>query len=213
MPKSGQAKLDWSSIPIEDIIDREFGRNPELRDGMSAYASMYAEWRTSGDGGQFLNRLLDYAAAKYREAGQPRAQLCTFSDGSANFLYDHNVDRVALVWGISVAVAPNTRDNAYHAGFPAAGPDTDKGHAWSHAQGGREGGPNYFRQARRLNQARSANGKLWRAIESHLAANAGLSAFIRLIYANGSDSDRPNEVEYGILSGNGQFRAVIFPNS
>jgi hypothetical protein len=213
MPKSAKAKLDWSSVPIEKIIDREFGRNPELRDGMSAYASMYAEWCANGDGEQFLESLLDYAGAKYREAGQSAAQLFTFSDGSTNFLFDCNLDRVVLVWGVSVTVAPNTRDNAYHAGYPTAGANYDKGHAWSHAQGGREGGPNYFRQARRLNQARSANGKLWRAIESHLAANAGLSAFIRLIYATSNSGDRPDEVEYGILSGSGQFRAVIFPNS
>jgi hypothetical protein len=213
MPKGGKDKLDWSGVPIEAIIDREFGRNSELKSGMSAYADMLAEWERSGNSQHFLERVLDHAGASYREAGQSRAELYTFSDGAANFLFDMVRERVVLVWGASRTVAPNTRDNAYHAGFPSAGKDTDKGHAWSHAQGGREGGPNYFRQARRLNQARSNNGKLWRAIETHLASNAGLSAFIRLIYAKGSDGDRPDEVEYGILSGNGQFRAVIFPNN
>jgi hypothetical protein len=200
-------------VPIETIIDREFGLNPEIKNGASAYADMYAEWVKTGDGQRFLERLLDHAGAAYRAAGQPKAQLFTFSDGAANFLFDMVRERVVFVWGVSQTVAPNTRDNAYHAGFPAAGKNLDKGHAWSHAQGGREGGPNYFRQARRLNQARSSNGKLWRKIESHLAANAGLSAFIRLIYAARNDGDRPDEVEYGILSGSGQFRAVVFPNS
>lgn len=204
---------DWSGISIEALIDREFGLNPELKNGFSAYADMYAEFQGSGDGLRFLQRLLDYAGAQYRAAGQAQAQLSTFSDGSANFLFDHVRDRVVFVWGVSQTVAANTRDNAYHSGYPTAGDGLDKGHAWSHAQGGREGGPNYFRQARRLNQARSANGKLWRKIESHLAANAGLSAFIRLIYATRDDGDKPEEVEYGILSGSGQFRAVIFPNS
>lgn len=213
MARRRKDKLDWSGIPIEAIIDREFGRNPELKSGMSAYADMLAEWEESGDGERFLERLLDHAGAGYRKAGNSRAELYTFSDGAANFLFDMVRERVVLVWGVSKTVAPNTRDNAYHAGYPTAGKNLDKGHAWSHAQGGREGGPNYFRQARRLNQARSSNGKLWRAIESHLAANAGLSAFIRLIYAKGNVGDRPDEVEYGILSGSGQFRSVIFPNS
>lgn len=208
----GKNKDIWSGVPIETIIDRELGRNPELKNGMSAYASMFAAWQSDGDGGRLLHALLDHASAAYRAAGQPDAELFTFGDGAADFLFDMVRERVVLVWGVSRSVAPNSRDNSYHAGYPAAGKDLDKGHAWSHAQGGREGGPNYFRQARRLNQARSHNGKLWRAIESYLAANAGLSAFIRLIYARGNGGDRPDDVEYGILSATGQFRVVVFPN-
>ncbi len=213
MATKAGSKPDWSGVSIEAIIDREFGRNPELKDGFSAYASMLADWDASGDGVAFLESLLDYAGASYRKAGQKGAALYTFSDGAANFLFDMVRERVVFVWGVSQTVAPNSRDDNYHKGYPTAGKGLDKGHAWSHAQGGLEGGPNYFRQARRLNQARSANGKLWRAIEAYLAANAGLSAFIRLIYVAGNDGDRPDEVEYGIVSATGQFRAVIFPNS
>lgn len=202
----------WSGVPIEAIIDRELGCNVELKSGVSAYASMFAVWKQDKDGGRFLGALLDHAAAAYRSAGQPRAELYTFGDGAVDFLFDMVRERAVLVWGVSRSAAPNSRDQAYHAGYPAAGKDLDKGHAWSHAQGGREGGPNYFRQARRLNQARSRNGKLWRAIERHLAMHAGLSAFIRLLYAAGNDGDKPDEVEYGILSATGQFRVVIFPN-
>ena len=205
--------LDWSGVPIEAIIDRELGRNPEIRSGMSAYSGMLQQFQASGDGAGLLNAILDHAAAHYRASGVNDARLVTFNDGSANFLFDTLRERTVLVWGLSRTVAPGTRDNAYHAGFPRAGDNLDKGHAWSHAQGGREGGPNYFRQARRLNQARSDNGHLWRAIETYLAANAGLSAFIRLIYAPANASDRPNEVEYGILPASGQFRAVVFPNA
>jgi hypothetical protein len=43
-------------------------------------------------------------------------------------------------------VPPNSRDQNYHRGFPGR-TGFDKGHAMSHAQGGREGGPNYFRPA------------------------------------------------------------------
>ncbi len=207
-----QAPQGWSGVPIEAIIDRELGSNPEIRSGLSAYAAAMDAFRASGDGTAFITAVLDHAATQHRGQGHQSARFVTFSDGSANFLFDMTEDRAVVVWGVSQATAAGTRDNAYHAGYPRAGDGLDKGHAWSHAQGGREGGPNYFRQAARLNRAISTNGKLWRAIETYLAANAGLSAFIRLIYGPGNLSDQPNEVEYGIVSATGQFRAVVFPN-
>jgi hypothetical protein len=212
MARQAAAPRDWSGVPIDAIIDRELGQNPELRSGYAAYADMLQDFQSTGDAERLLNGVLDHAARQYRKNGVPNAELVTFNDGGADFLYDRSCERTVLVWGVSRAVAPGSRDNAYHAGYPRAGDGLDKGHAWSHAQGGREGGPNYFRQARRLNQARSDNGRLWRSIETHLAVNAGLSAFIRLIYAGGNDSDNPDEVEYGIMPANGQLRAVIFPN-
>ena len=212
MAKHSSTSDAWSD-DITATIDRELGRNPELRSGNAAYAAMLKEFQKTGDDEGLLNGILDNAARQYRKAGVPDAEFTIFNDGAANFLFDLTHERAVLVWGVSQAVAPNTRDNAYHAGYPRAGEALDKGHAWSHAQGGREGGPNYFRQARRLNQARSDNGRLWRAIESHLAANEGLSAFVRLIYGKANQTDRPEEVEYGIMAASGQFRAVIFPNS
>jgi len=202
-----------SNTPLETIVDQELGRNPELRSGMAAYAAMLKEYGITGDSGRLLTGILDNAARQYRKNGVPDAQLVTFNDGAADFLFDLTLERAVVVWGVSRKIAPNTRDTSYHAGYPRAGDGLDKGHAWSHAQGGREGGPNYFRQVRRLNQARSDNGRLWRAIEVHLAANAGLRAFIRLIYNKGNRTDRPDEVEYGVISASGQFRAVIFPNT
>lgn len=203
----------WSGASIERIIDRELGRNAELRSGASAYAGMLDHFRRTGNGQQLLQSILNLASRQYRKNGADDAELVTFNDGGADFLYDISRSRVVLVSGVSRSVAANSRDDAYHAGYPTAGANFDKGHAWSHAQGGREGGPNYFRQARRLNQARSANGKLWRAIERHLATNAGLSAFIRLIYGATNGGDKPDEVEYGILPAGGLFRSVIFPNT
>ena len=82
----------------------------------------------------------------------------------------------------------------------------------SHAQGGREGGPNYFLQAPRVNQRLSPLGMLWRDIESYLAANPGRFCFVRLAYLRGIPTDVPAEAEYGIMA-EGQFRTVIFPNS
>lgn len=214
MPGKPGGSPAWSGgLSADQLIDRELGRNPELRSGVSAYSELLRTYQKSRDKQQLSLGILDQAAREYRKGGVPQAELVTFNDGAVDFLFDLTCERTVLVWGVSQTVAVNSRDDAYHAGFPRAGKGLDKGHAWSHAQGGREGGPNYFRQARRLNQARSNNGKLWRAIETHLAANSGLSAFIRLIYAAGNASDRPNEVEYGILPASGQFRAVIFPNS
>lgn len=211
MPTSTSTR-DWSGVPIVSLIDREFGHNPELRSGAAAYAALLQDFRRSGKVGPLLDGVLDHAARQYRKSAGVRPKLLVFDDEAANFLFDEAAARTVLVWGVSRSVATNSRDRAYHAGYPRAGEGLDKGHAWSHAQGGREGGPNYFRQARRLNQARSNNGKLWRAIETYLASNAGLHAFIRLLYAKGNGSDRPDEVEYGILPASGQFRAVIFPN-
>jgi hypothetical protein len=82
----------------------------------------------------------------------------------------------------------------------------------SHAQGGREGGPNYFPQAPRVNRRLSSLGALWRDIESYLAANPGLFCFVRLAYPRGTSTDVPAEVEYGIMA-EGQLRTAIFPNS
>jgi hypothetical protein len=204
---------EWSGMPIEKIIDRELGRNPQIRCGVAAYAAMLKELKETGDRRNLFEKILEYAAYEYRRRGVPDANLVTFNDGSADFLFDLTRERVVLVSGVSRPAPPNSRDNAYHAGFPSAGKDFDRGHAWSHAQGGREGGPNYFKQARRLNQARSENGRLWRSIETHLAANSGLNAFIRLIYSKTNPTaDKPDEVEYGIMSESGQFHAVIFPN-
>jgi hypothetical protein len=213
MARQSAASHEWSTAPIEAIIDRELGSNPELQSGLAAYATILKEYRSTGNGSRLLKGILDNAARQYRKSGVPDAQLVTFNDGAADFLFDLTLERTVVVWGVSRTVAANTRDNAYHGGYPRAGDGLDKGHAWSHAQGGREGGPNYFRQVRRLNQARSENGRLWRAIEAHLAANAGLGAFIRLIYGKGNRTDRPDEVEYGVMPATGQFRAVIFPNT
>ena len=51
-----------------------------------------------------------------------------------------------------------------------------------------------------------------RDIETYLAANTGLMAFVRLLYARGNTTERPNEVEYSLMNGKSQFRSVIFPN-
>jgi len=197
---------------IDATIDAALGTNPALRSGTAAYVALLQDFQTSRDERRLIAGIVEYAAQQYRQ-NTPNAQLVTFNDGAADMLFDRTCERTVLVFGITRTVAPGTRDNAYHGGYPRAGDGLDKGHAWAHAQGGREGGPNYFRQARNLNQGRSDDGRLWRAIETYLAANPGVFAFVRLIYAAGNTSDQPDEVEYGILPADGQFRAVIFPNA
>lgn len=81
----------------------------------------------------------------------------------------------------------------------------------AHAQGGREGGPNYFPQAPGVNRRLTAAGHLWRDIETYLAAHPGTYCFVRLLYPDDIRIDIPAELEYGILTPQG-FRAVIFTN-
>lgn len=127
MASRAPAQRDWSGAPIEAIIDRELGANPEIRSGNSAYATMLAEYRAGSCGEKFLQAILDHAVGQHRANGRPNTQFVTFSDGSANFLFDTTDDRSVLVWGVSQTVAAGTRDNAYHAGYPRAGDGLDKG--------------------------------------------------------------------------------------
>ena len=155
--------------------------------------------------------VVDVAAELYRELADPPVELLEFSDGAFDVLFDAAHELTILMHGLSRPTPPNSRDKNYHRGFPGRA-GFDKGHAMSHAQGGREGGPNYFLQAPRVNRRLSQLGMLWRDIESYLAANPGLFCFVRLAYPRGTPTDVPTEAEYGIMA-EGQFRTVIFPNS
>ena len=73
---------------------------------------------------------------------------------------------------------------------------TDKGHFMSHASGGTYH-VNLFPQSRDVNRGWSAEGKLYRAMESYAADNPGIFVFSRPVY--GDRTDRPHIIEYGIL--------------
>jgi hypothetical protein len=154
--------------------------------------------------------VVDIAAKLYRDQASPPVELLEFSDGAFDVLFDAAHERTVLMHGLSQSTLPNSRDRNYHRGFPGRA-GFDKGHAMSHAQGGREGGPNYFLQAPRVNRRLSPLGALWRDIESYLAANPGLFCFVRLAYPRETSTDVPAEVEYGVMAER-QFRTVIFPN-
>jgi hypothetical protein len=201
-----------------DRIDRELSSSTVVRSGMSAYATILKRYqrlakrdRATADR-QLEEAIVELAARLYRQSSSRNTELLMFSDGANDCLFDATNERTVLMYGRSKTTPPNSRDTPYHQGYPRAGDGYDKGHALSHAQGGLEGGPNYFKQKRSVNQRRSGAGNLWRDIETYLAANAGVFAFVRLVYRPGEASEMPFEAEYGILNGPGQFRVVIFPN-
>ena len=206
------------SNSVLDRIDQELSTSTVVRSGMSAYASILKRYqrlakrdRAAADR-QLEEAIVDLAARLYRQSSSQNTELLMFSDGANDCLFDATNERTVLMYGRSKTTPPNSRDTPYHQGYPRAGDGYDKGHALSHAQGGLEGGPNYFKQKRSVNQRRSGAGNLWRDIETYLAANAGVFAFVRLIYRHGETGEMPFEAEYGILNGPGQFRVVIFPN-
>ncbi len=205
------------SASIIDRIDRDLATLPQIRSGMSAYVAALNEFerahRTRAAKRALREAVIDIAAATYRAGVGRPVDLLEFNDGRFDCLFDHTLERTVMMHGHTIATAANSRDDAYHRGYPGGRVGMDKGHAMAHAQGGLEGGPNYFPQARALNQGRSLPGKLWRAIETHLASAPGTFAFVRLIYAPGDAGDTPAEVEYGLLNNIYQFRSVIFRNA
>ncbi len=195
-------------------IDQAFVDLPEIRPGADAYLHRLAErgWPDGGPPQESLRQVVvDVAAELYRDQASPPVELLEFSDGAFDVLFDAAHELTILMHGLSQSTPPKSRDRNYHRGFPGRA-GFDKGHAMSHAQGGREGGPNYFPQAPRVNRRLSPLGALWRDIESYLAANPGLFCFVRLAYPHRTSTDVPAEVEYGLMA-EGRFRTVIFPNS
>lgn len=214
------------SDSITGIIDDAILAIPGMQSGSGAYAAALQAYVDAGGGeagiAALRERVLDLAAARYRMTAPPGVDLRTFNDGASDILFDLGHERTVLAHGFSRSAPPNSRDDSYHGGYPAR-PGYDKGHAMSHAQGGLEGGPNYFPQAPELNRKFGRlnggpatefrqRGHVWRAIETYLASNPGLFCFVRLIYPPGNATDVPSHCEYGLLMPGAQFRAVVFPN-
>ncbi len=199
-------------------IDQELASSRVVKSGLSAYADIAGDYdrlvkrNRAKATSELVDEVVDLAARLHWQSSGKNTELFEFSDGANNCLFDLTNERTVLMYGMSKKTEANTRDNEYHRQYPRAGYRYDKGHALSHAQGGLEGGPNYFKQRRIINQRRSAAGHLWRDIETHLAQNPNVFAFVRLKYRRGDKGEKPFEVEYGILGGPGQFRVVVFPN-
>ena len=173
-------------------IDRALHEVPGIRSGAGPYLTRLAELGApAGPLAAGLIREVDVAAAGLCRAGaEPPVKLLEFFDGAFDVLFDAAHERTVLTHGLSRPAPPNSRDTRYHRGFPGRA-GFDKGHAMAPAQGGREGGPNYFPQAARVNCGLSPAGALWRDIKIYLAAHPGLFCFVRLIYPVRSPNDVP----------------------
>lgn len=195
-------------------IDSACKNGNGVRCGFSRYAALVSRCQRFSDEEEIRERLkagvVNMAVDSYRDSVKKNVELLGFSDGRVDYVFDISLQRTVLVYGLTRKIQKNTRDDKYHRGFPKR-IGFERGHAFSHAQGGLEGGPNYFPQRATLNRGLSERGKLWRAIEMHLSSHEGLFAFVRLIYAD-DETDVPDFVEYGFLNGPRQFRAVIFRN-
>ncbi len=214
--------------PTLELLDARLsaalGGGQQVRKGISAYAWLQDRYRRrcaktgrERAAAWLAEEMVAYAIYCYKnDVSERDTRFLLFSDRGVNFLYEEVSERVLLVYGRSPQDEDRgeipKRDEAYHAGAPYAGLGFDKGHLWAHAQGGFEGGPNYISQARTLNQSRSANGKLWRAIERYLAANPGTDAFVRPGWGASGNSSRPHEIEYCLVPPDGQIRSCVFPN-
>lgn len=203
-------------MSIFQRIDQALGSVAGVESGLPDYANMLARLgRSRLKPGERLAALragvVDIAAEHYLATLGRRVELFEFNDGAFDYLFDATLERSVLAHGLSRSTPPNSRDAAYHKGYPRR-EGYEKGHAMAHAQGGREGGPNYFPQRAALNRRLSGRGQLWRDIETWLAANPGAYAFVRMIYAPGANTDVPMKLEYGLLNHARQFRAVIFSN-
>jgi hypothetical protein len=146
------------SHSVIDRIDQELSSSTVLRSGMSAYAAILRSYerlakrdRAAADR-QLEEAIVDLAARLYRQSSSRNSELLMFSDGANDCLFDATNERTVPMYGRSKTTPPNSRDTPYHQGYPRAGDGYDKGHALSHAQGGLEGGPNYFKQKRSVNQ-------------------------------------------------------------
>lgn len=156
--------------------------------------------------------LEDVWADAYRVVN-PDAKLYTIELESVTYLFDHvesdddgdsiaelRASRVVAAWGVS-STPSAPRDTSRMRGHPRPGrQDDDRGHLVALASGGGYD-INLIPQDARLNRGRTPEGKRFRAMERFCAANPGTPFFIRPVYAD--DSDRPAEIEFGILKAEG----------
>ncbi len=137
----------------------------------------------------------------------------------AVFLFDCIADRVMLAYAISSE--PFMKRNASRSrGFAnvnasvqsALGEQAfvaDTGHFLGHASGGQLD-INLFAQRRELNRGWSAEGKVYRQMETYVAANLGTFFYHRPIYDDASSI--PAQLEYGVLRTDGSWWVELFAN-
>lgn len=93
--------------------------------------------------------------------------------------------------------------------FETHGDRYDRGHFMSHRQGGQLD-INLFPQLASVNQGKSVEGKVYRAMETDCAANPDTFCFSRPIYDD--DTWVPIALEYGIFRSPTSLQHTTFPN-
>jgi hypothetical protein len=175
------------------------------------YEALVAEHRPTAETWDAFVRetLLPGWLASYVERTPRDADVLVIPQDALTYLFDaaptmldatSGDDRVVAVWGQS-RLAPAQRDRDRQRGFIPNPPTWsrsghDRGHFVAHAAGGGMD-MNLFPQAAGLNRGNTDQGKTWKAIESHAAANPGTALFVRPTYSG--PTGVPATIDYGLL--------------
>lgn len=120
-------------------------------------------------------------------------------------------DRVVAVLGTSACAARERnggRGRSWGESTEAVG-ERDQGHFMAHCIGGRLE-VNVFSQERSLNRGWSAQGKIYRRMETYCYEQPGTFCFSRPIYADGSCI--PRWLEFGLLKADQTLWVEVFDN-
>lgn len=139
-------------------------------------------------------------------ANFPGASLSEINLDLAVYVFDHSLERVALVYALS-ARQPKARDAGRIRGFPDVNVPAqnaqrgqaflaDKGHFLGHASGGGLD-INLFPHRHELNRGWSQEGGLFRRMERHVAKHSGTFFYHRPQYED--ETWVPHLLEYGVL--------------
>jgi hypothetical protein len=158
------------------------------------------------------------AADRYEAILDSACDLHEFEQAGARYWFDlaspaglPQEDRTVAAWALTPTDI-RRRDSSYQRGFhmaPDHGSPVDRGHLIPHMSGG-EFGPNIFRQDRALNQGRSEQGKLYRALERAAAGTPGALYFGHLLYLD--DTAYPKQIEIAVLVPGATLRVEQFDN-
>jgi hypothetical protein len=162
------------------------------------------------------------------EAYAGPANILSIDKGSFTYIYDFADDstwmcpdrerqsRLVAVSGFSCR-PQNARDDGRLKGWLGKTTDRfgdtfDKGHFIAHSIGGQvdQWEMNVFAQRRDLNRGWSIEGRRYTSMEKFCASNSGVLVFSRPIYED--TTDRPAELEFGVLKKDGVFWVDRFNN-
>lgn len=184
-----KARTPWLDPPPAEDVTAAYVDSGLWAHGRSAQSDLV--WST----------VSDQVAVDYRITC-PDAELVTFDDGPAKFLFDlHGGSRAERT--VLVAARPQRpteeRDTRYQAGYPLSerrgGRPVDRGHFVPYSGGG-QFGPNIFAQDRALNRGWSRQGRLYRTLERRAVASDDAVLLARPHYVD--DSDVPAVLDLGV---------------